>query len=289
MTAFLVLAGLLLVLFLAAWYGSHFLFHPPFMLKMDTFPDKFGLPYEKVSFKTEDGLTLAGWLIPSARQTDKTVMICHGWGDNKGDVLERLHFLAKEFNLFLFDFRFHGESEGHMTSLVYYETRDTKAALEFLARAKPAWRRNLGTFGHSMGATLAIWAASTHPDVKAVAVESPFASFNEVVNQFACVNYHLPYFPFGVMTLAIMRWRLGLDPEPFSPIYHVGRISPRPTFFIAGEKDMLMPLEVVRKVYERSGEPKALWTVAGAAHRFCAEVGGAEYQRRLIEFFAKAL
>jgi len=74
-------------------------------------------------FFSSDGLILKGWII----QKDKslvTIIFCHGLGMNKSDLLS----LAKSiydagFNLFLFDFRGHGDSSGSTTSFGYLEER----------------------------------------------------------------------------------------------------------------------------------------------------------------------
>ena len=62
-----VLAGLLLFVagvLAVCWYGSGLILHPPAMSPMWIFPEQFGLRYEKISFKTRDGLQLKGWFTP---------------------------------------------------------------------------------------------------------------------------------------------------------------------------------------------------------------------------------
>lgn len=283
--AFLSVLGLAVI----GWAGSATLFNPPRMLPSEIRPDLFSLPYESVEFSARDGLRLRGWLIPASSPTNKTVLLCHGWGDNKGDLLQHLHFLAKEFNLFLFDFRHHGESDRDKVTLGCLESRDADAAVAFLRSARPAWAGALGVFGHSMGASLAIWAAARHPEVKAVALEAPFFSYNEVVGQWIKNGYRLPFYPFAWLILFIVRLRLGEDPEAYSPARHIEKIRPRPLFLIAGEKDLLMPPAVVRRLYDCSPEPKELWVVPGADHGECVELGGTEYRERLSGFFRERL
>jgi len=281
--------GVLVAATWVAWWGSNIVFHPPKMLKMEIWPDKYQLVFDPVEFRTSDGLTLKGWLIPAASATDKTLLLLHGWGDNKGDLLQRVHPLAKDFNLFLFDFRQHGESQGTLSTIGCLESRDVEAALEFLKATRPAWTADLGAFGLSMGAAVAIWAAGRHPEIKAVAVESPYSSFNRVVTQWLKNEMSLPYFPFAWLTLLAVRLRVGTDPEPYSPERHAARVSPRPFFVIAGEMDRLMPLNIVREVYDAAREPKELWVVPGATHGKCEEAAGSEYSGRLAEFFRRHL
>ena len=147
------------------WYGAGLLIHPPAMSPVTIFPDRYGLPYEKVSFGTQDGLTLAGWFVPSSSGRDKTILVCHGWGDNKGEILEQTLFLNRSegFNLLFFDFRGHGESEKALVTLGKMELLDFNAAMDYLKKERPACAANLGVFALSMGAAVAAWPCR-HPD-----------------------------------------------------------------------------------------------------------------------------
>lgn len=284
-TALLTAAVLLAALVYAAWWGSNMVFHPHRMLPNAVFPEQFGLGFEKVSFPTEDGLTLRGWLIPAAKATDKTVFFCHGWGDNKGDLLRRFHFLAADFNLFLWDSRHHGESDGDLSTIGGLEARDFKAAYEWFTKTHPAWSRRMGILGLSMGAAMAVRGMAVHGGFRCALLESPFRSFNRVVHQFAINAYRLPYFPFVWLTLLIIRNRLGFDPEPFSPVRYAADMPAVPLFFIAGEKDALMPLSEVQALHAMCKEPKSLWVVPNGEHGRCQEAAGPEYDKRVKEFF----
>ena len=287
------LAALALAAFAAlaviGWLGTETLYHPPKRLPLEIFPEQFGFPYEKVDFQAQDGVRLRGWFIPAAVKTDLSLLLCHGWGDNKGDLLKRTDFLRAEFNLFYFDFRYHGDSEGTRTSLCACECWDAAAALDCLRQKKPEWTRRLGLFGYSMGSAPGTWLAAENRDIKALVIESPFASFNGVLYQWAHNAYHFTYFPFVWTILQVSKLRLGMDAEPQSPIHQIGRIHPRPVFIISGENDDLMLAPTVRKVFEKAQEPKQLWMIPGAGHGKCREVAGADYERRIVEFFEKHL
>ena len=45
----------------------------------------------------------------------------------------------------------------------------------------------------------------------------------------------------------------------------------------------------VRALYAAAREPKELWMIPGASHGKCRELAGAEYDRRIMEFFIKTL
>ncbi|MBI5631087.1 MAG: alpha/beta fold hydrolase [Elusimicrobia bacterium] len=285
---------LLLALMSFCYYGSGIILHPPKMNRLGAFPEQYGLPYEKVSFKTRDGLTLRGWFIPSPRGPDeeRTLVLCHGWGDNKGDLLKITNFLnhAAGFNLLYFDNRSHGESDGEITTIGYLETIDFDAAVDFLREKKPHTLKRLGVFGMSMGAAVATLCMPKHPEVKAAVLESPFTNYREVVRQWAWNHFHLPYFPFIVLTLFFLRLRVGHGKvDSYHPIRAAAMISPRPLLVIGGSLDELMPEREVRAFYAAAKEPKQLWIIPGARHSKCHDLAGIEYEARVAGFFNRYL
>lgn len=274
------------------YWGAGIILFPPKMSAMSVFPEQFGLRYEKVSFKTRDGLTLKGWFIPSPTGNQRTVLMCHGWGDNKGELLKNTYFLNEKagYNLLYFDFRSHGESEGKITTIGYLETIDFSAAMDYLRRERPACLAHLGVFGLSMGAAVTSITAHEYPEIKAAVLESPFTGYREVVKQWAWINFFLPYFPLVMITLWILRLRVGESKvDTYSPIRFISRMAPRPILILSGAQDRLMPERDVRKLFEAAGEPKQIWIVPDASHAHCHDAAGLEYEARVTGFFERGL
>jgi pimeloyl-ACP methyl ester carboxylesterase len=280
------------VVYALCWWGAGIILHPPAMSPMWIFPEQFGLRYEKVAFKTRDGVELKGWFIPSLTGEKRTILMCHGWGDNKGELLKQTYFLNENggFNLLYFDFRSHGESEGEITTIGGLETIDFDAAVEWLRRSKPDLADSIGVFGLSMGAAVTVASLPRHPDLRCAAVESPFSDYRTVIKRWAWNNMKLPYYPLVAITLSILRSRVK-DPEidRFNPVEAAPKIAPRPLFVIGGEFDRLMTPEDVKKVFDAAHEPKQLWMVPEAWHAKCREAAGMEYDTRVIGFFSRNL
>lgn len=247
-------------------------------------PGDFGLDHEDVRFKTEDGLSLSGWFIPARTPSERTLILCHGWGTNKGELLPATNFLADRFNLFSFDFRLCGESEGTMSSVGYLESRDFDAALAFLKAEKPQAAARIGVYGLSMGAATAFMGAARHPEIRAAVIENPFPSYREVCRSYAWHKWKLPYFPL----VALVVWHadriLGVDPEAWSPRYFASRIEKTAVFLIHAEDDPLASPEETRKLYALVKGDKELWIVPDAGHEDVHEIAKEEYQRRVGNF-----
>lgn len=265
--------------------------HPASKRKaLDAWPDQFGLPYENVTFKTEDQVPLKGWFITSEPESDKTIILMHGWGMNRSDILKNTHFLRElGFNLFYFDFRALGESGGRTSSIGYLELKDIAAAIRFLQETRPQFCAKIGLYGLSMGGMVAICEAARNPQVACVVAEASYYSFRRVVSRWAWVHRRVPYFPLMPIVLHYIRKQLGVNPERFSPKYNIPKIAPRPVFLIHGRYDNLVPAAQAKLLYKRAGEPKEIWLVPGAKHNKCAEVGGYEYKQRLADFYRKYL
>lgn len=264
--------------------------HPSNMSPMETFPEHFGLAYEKAAFTTADGLTLKGWFIPalSGDESAPTLLMCHGWSDNKGELLKMTFYLHHAgFHLFFFDFRSHGESGGTFTTLGHYELLDFAAAMRWLREQKPWCLKRLGVFGLSMGAAVCAMAAGDYPEIEAVVLESPFTEFRRVCGQWAKNHAGIPYFPLVALTVFMLRLRVGLAVGSKSPVNSIARISPKPILIISGSEDRLMPESEVRELYAAAGEPKKLWIFPGAAHGKCHEMAGQAYERTVIDFYKK--
>jgi pimeloyl-ACP methyl ester carboxylesterase len=274
------------------WWGSGVVLYPPAMSPMWVFPEQFGLKYEKISFKTPDGIELKGWFIPSTSGDKRTLIMCHGWGDNKGELLKQTYFLNENagFNLMYFDFRSHGESAGEITTIGGLETIDFGAAVAWLRANKPDYADRVGVFGLSMGAAVTVAAMPDHPDLRCAVVESPYSDYRGVVTRWTWNNLRIPRFPLIPIAMWILRHRVGNPKvDSFNPVEAAPHISPRPLFVIGGEKDDLMPEYDVRRVFDAAREPKQLWIVPGAHHAKCREAAGIEFDTRVSGFFARNL
>ena len=264
--------------------------HPTAKRKpLDVWPDQYNLPYENIYFKTEDGILIKGWFLPNP-DSDKTIVLMHGWGMNRADIFKNTYFLRDlGYNLMYFDFRALGESSGTVNSIGYLEVRDLQAAIAFLKATRPFACQKIGLYGLSMGGMVAIYEAATNSEITCVAAEASYYSFRKVVSRWAWLHNRVPYFPLMAIILHYIRKDLEANPEKFSPKFNVPKIAPRPIFIIHGRYDNLVPAAQAKLLYKNAGDPKEIWIVPGAKHNKCAEVGGFEYKQRLGDFFRKYL
>src|SRR6267142_2627906 len=157
----LIVLSVLIIISLWGFYSS---IRPPKIISSIT-PRDLKMDYEDVWFKTADGLTLRGWYIPCAKETQKTLILLHGYPADKGNILPALAFLHEDFNLLLFDFRYLGKSEGSYSTAGAKEVEDLLAAIQFL---KGRGVKEVGVWGFSMGGAVALMAIEKALEIRAV-------------------------------------------------------------------------------------------------------------------------
>lgn len=247
-------------------------------------PADLGLEYEPVRFRSDDGVTLSGWLVPAARPTRTAVVLLHGFaGHRLPELVTIVPWLRREHHVLQFDFRGHGESDAGVVTLGTFERRDVAAAVRFVEG------RGLGPtalMGISMGAAIAIVAA---PGVRvsAVVADAAFADLHHpIANRLRQSRYPLAGLGArGILAGARLRARSAL----VSPIRAVGAIAPRALLLIAPREDRLISWRQSLRLYAAAGEPKDLYIVHGAGHAEAYAVDPAEYERRVLEFLRRHL
>ncbi|MBC7260885.1 MAG: alpha/beta fold hydrolase [Chloroflexi bacterium] len=264
-------------------YGVHRLIHPR-RTRVGGTPSDYGLPYESVSFPSLDGITIRGWFVPTPNSRG-TVIFCHGYAGNKAPDLQYVpRFRDHGYNVLLFDFRAHGESDGNKSSLVYYERQDLLGAIAYLQQRGI---NQVGLLGFSMGAAVAMATAPLSAAVRAVIADSGFAELRTILTTYM-QNKGMPRPIASAMAALIIwaaGWLLGCSLPEGDPLRWVSRLAPRPLFLIHGELDRSVPASDARRLYEAASHPKELWIAPGAEHRAVDQLYPDEYMARVLTFF----
>lgn len=277
-----VLLDLLLIfigLFLITVYRALFPRHLP-----NTFtPRDLGLDYQEITFPAADGKELSGWMISSS-SAKATIICCHGYPANKSDILSTVSFLYPDFNLLLFDFRGHGDSQGRFVSFGLREDRDIRGAINYIKGKEEIKNLPIGIWGYSFGGAVAIKVSTQIEEVKALVTDSTYASFPEMVIQYYGDWGPLKYiFGTGGKLLAniVFRRRLSqLSPENF-----IGSIK-TPILIIHASEDPFVPVEHARRLYRGAKEPKELLILSDTTH---SPSMTEEYRERIKNFFERHL
>jgi uncharacterized protein len=136
-----------------------------------------------LAFQAANGLRLRGefWAQP---QPAPTIVLCHGYRTSRVRLrpVAALEY-AHGFNVFLFDFRGHGESAHVPTTGGVAEVRDLEAALGVAVAQPETQPGRVILHGFSMGAAIALL-APPHPDVAAIIADSSYARLDAILRHY---------------------------------------------------------------------------------------------------------
>lgn len=249
-------------------------------------PAELGHDYRSVSFAGADNVRLAGWYIPS--RNGAAVLLLHGYGSNRVEMIWRADMLAKhDYGVLLYDLRAHGESEGELRSWGWQDLDDLPGALAFLREQSELEPDRIGLLGFSIGGQVALRAAATLPEIKAVVADGPSMVNSQDYPPPVTAAERWFFFPGGRFLDWGLALRLGQSqPEPVVQL--IPRIAPRPLLLIAGTAD---PEEqrLTQHYYEQASPPVTLWKIPEAGHGGGPAVRPQEYQERIVSFFDAAL
>jgi len=244
-------------------------------------PSDFGLEYEEINFKSTDGIKLSGWFIPN-NKTKSAIIVMHGYPADKANLLGMAEFLAKDFNVLLFDFRSFGKSEGSYTTAGYLERNDLLGAMNYLEKEKNITK--IGLYGFSLGGAVALM--TNHENVKAIVTDSAYARLSHMVEHmyriFFIFKYPLVYLTklYGILFL-----RVNIDDA--SPVDNMKNLK-IPVLLIHAEKDSQIPLKEAYLLHD-SNKKAELWIVKNAEHGMTHSIDTKKYEEKVIGFFEENL
>jgi fermentation-respiration switch protein FrsA (DUF1100 family) len=165
-------------------------------------------------------------------------------------------------NIFIFDYRGYGRSEGRISEAGTY--LDGAAAIDLLRERYQVQASQLVIFGRSLGAAVAAEIA-TRREGLALILESPFVSVPDMARAV------FPLVPLGLFLST-----------QYNTVEKVQRVK-IPLFVLHGERDEIVPFGQGRTVFAAAAGPKRFYTVRGAGHNDTYLVGGEPYFAALRE------
>jgi len=252
-------------------------------------PKHANLPQENIGIQTFDGLKLNCWFIAQKSKPLGTIIYLHGVGDCKiAGIPFAEYFYKKGFNVFLYDSRQHGESEGYYCTYGFYEKYDVMAVIYYLRTMKKSKVGKIGVFGTSMGGAVAIQAAAIDHHISAVVSEGSFISLKTVFVDYQKRIIKLPWHFLRNIALIQAQRMANFKARLVSPIDDIKRVKV-PVMIVHGKKDTFIRPEYSKMLFESANKPKKLLLVDNAEHNNVWEAGGEKYHRALYSFFKKYL
>jgi pimeloyl-ACP methyl ester carboxylesterase len=264
--------------------------------KLDAYPDRTECPGAGEAAGAEltasDGVRIAGWYIPATNQAEAapTVVLAHGNGKSKSEMLTWAEPLHADYNLVLFDFRNHGQSSGDRTTLGVREVRDLQAIVDWLERTKSP--PSIAVLGVSMGGATAIDEAAQDERVAAVILDSTHSTLVSAL-QTQLESRGLPLALPGAWSILLGGLlRTGEDLSLADPVQAMEQIGDRPVLIVAaGEDDAVGTTDAtdLQRAAPAEGARVELKTCPKAKHGTSVETCSAEYASWVLEFLDRSL
>ena len=244
-------------------FQSHYVYYPERVLLAD--PGSIGLDFENIHFETTDGVRLSGWFVPSENASG-VILFCHG---NAGNISHRLEsiqiFHRLGLDVFIFDYRGYGQSEGKPTEDGTY--KDVAAAWQYLIEERELNPSEVIIFGRSLGGAIASWLAQTYTPGGLI-LESAFTSLPDI----AVTQY--PYLPVRLL----LRFR-----------YNTAEYLVRadcPVLIVHSRDDEIIPFDHGQQLFESAKEPKKFLEITGT-HTGGFITSGKRYEDGLNAFISE--
>ncbi|HTM67795.1 MAG TPA: alpha/beta fold hydrolase [Candidatus Binatia bacterium] len=244
-------------------------------------PKDLGIAYQDVALRTADGVDLAGWFVPAAEPSGAAVLALHGYPADKGDILPRVAFLAKKYDVLLIDFRSFGGSGGAYTTMGPKEVADAEAGVAWL-RAKG--ERRVGVYGFSMGGAVALMTLGRPSPPDAVVAEASYANLRPVIEE--PYRYLGPLRGLCVEATALAARLDGIDIDRQAPEAAVAGTK-RPVLLVHAKDDAVVPFSHAEALQRalRDDPAAETWFPERAGHG----EPSTEFPARVQDFFDRNL
>jgi alpha-beta hydrolase superfamily lysophospholipase len=182
--------------------------------------DSFSVPHKSVIIHS-DSFQLAAWYAGHPADSSKgTVVMFHGYGSSRSEIIpEATAFFKMGYNVLLTDFRAHGNSEGDVCSMGYFESHDVRAAYDLI---KNTGDKNIILWGGSMGAASITKAMHDDSSIRpsGIILEKCFGEVSDAAGAMAGNSMHEPAQPFGTLltfwgSVEQGIYMFGMKPEKF--------------------------------------------------------------------------
>lgn len=246
--------------------------------------DYLDLPVEDVIIISEDGLKLKGYYHEVNKESNKVVIINHGYTANHYVTYQYTDMFFEEgYNALLVDMRSHGESEGEVASYGYNESKDIGRWVEWV-KNKIGQDAYIGLHGQSMGAaTVMLYGGQNPDDIQFVIEDCGFTTAREAI-EFQFVQAKIPFWPLYNLIENRVNSKYKFDLNEVSPIESITN-SDVPTLFIHGNDDDVVPSWMVLELYnKKKGAKDMIYTVEGAGHMESLSNNRQKYEEIVKEF-----
>ena len=247
-------------------------------------------PFETVSIRSDDGLTLYGMLYDAGDADAPLVIAFHGY---RGNPIRDLSggadiYLGAGCRLLLPEQRAHGRSGGYT---ITYGVRERNDCLRWAEYARERFGASIPIVlaGISMGAATVLMASGLDlpENVRGILADAPYTSPDAIIET-VCRQFHLPtglFMPLIRLSARIIAG-FGLRDADAAEAVKAARV---PILLIHGEADHFVPCEMGREIAAANPALIDLETFPDAGHGLSCLIDRPRYESLARAFLARVL
>ncbi|MCD6583325.1 MAG: alpha/beta hydrolase [Candidatus Omnitrophica bacterium] len=266
----LIIFSLLIIFFLlyVKYFEKRCIFYPT--SEIIATPKSKGLDYQEIYLLTEDGVRLNAWFI-EVENPLATLLFCHG---NAGNISHRVEMIKMfhdvGLNVFIFDYRGYGKSQGRPSEKGLYQ--DALSSYRYLLQEKKILPQRIIIYGKSIGGNVAINLAFQAKNGLLIS-DSAFTS---------ALDMGKNLFPF--LPRFFLKSILGVKFDAFSKIKEITI----PKLIIHSKDDEIVPFKYGKKLFIYASPPKEFYILNGS-HNEAVFLHSREYASTVRRFIEKYL
>lgn len=245
---------------------------------------------EKINIKSRDNLKLQGYYIPAEKESNKIVLMSHGYSSKAMNDFSSLTYFYHKlgFDCFLYDHRAHGESEGDYVGFGILDRFDCLNWIKYIDKRFKG-KKQIILHGISMGGATVLMTSGFDElpeSVKCIIADCAFTSPHDVFAHILKRDYKLPPFPIMNISSSLCKKYAGYGFKDYSTLTAVKKTK-CPILFIHGDEDNFVPTYMSNENYNACNSPKELLIIKNAGHGAGYYENQKQYEDAILKFVNK--
>ena len=240
---------------------------------------------EKLNMESDDGKILVARQIVTDENTNKWVMLLHGFNGSMEDVYDvAMHYTGEGYNVLLPDLRACGESEGSLIGMGWLDRLDVINWADVILKDHPD--AEIVIHGVDMGADAALMLSGEplKSSIKAIVAEGAYTSAWEVVKtEYKTRHESWPTFPILNMVNPVLKIWAGYSLKEADATKQVKKATV-PILLIQGGQDTYATEEMTAQLDKAIASSHEVLTIPGGTHGDCRYADPDTYYNKTFEF-----
>lgn len=217
----------------------HWSFRAPRLMNERT-PKDYGLVFDEIEFVGNQKTLIHAWWLPAGKDSEKTIVILHGWGANKSLLMPLAKAFHKtNYNVFMLDAHNHGQSEARGVASMPKFSEDLDSAIQWVRLNRSNQSKVVCAVGHSVGAAAVLLSAARTKTANAYISIASFSHPQLMIQRHLGILGKIPLLV-GFLSNYVQKV-IGHRFEEIAPINTIQQVS-NPVLCLHGNRDKTIPI-----------------------------------------------